>query len=177
MLQSKKLSTWLPNVLTDVINNNDWLTKAALQTSPAINIIENDQAYIVEFAAPGLTKQDFKININDDNCLVVSVSKEEVCCIDKSKIKDKKEENTKESTDNKECCTDNKECCTDNKECCTEKYIQREFSYFNFTKTLIIPSDVDKEKIDAKWENGVLTLSFTKVEIVYDENSKEIKIK
>ena len=30
-------------------------------TAPAINVIENDKDYKVEMAAPGMTKNDFKV--------------------------------------------------------------------------------------------------------------------
>ena len=33
-------------------------------TAPAINVIENEKAYEVEIAAPGLTKGDFKIQLD-----------------------------------------------------------------------------------------------------------------
>jgi HSP20 family protein len=42
---------------------------------PAVNIAENDDTFKIEFAAPGLTKTDFKINLNND-VLTVSSEKE-----------------------------------------------------------------------------------------------------
>ena len=42
------------------------------------------------------------------------------------------------------------------------RYLRREFSYSKFQQTLILPEDVDKEKIDAKVENGVLTVELPK---------------
>ena len=45
-------------------------------TAPAINVIESDKDYKVEVAAPGMTKEDFKIHINEDNDLVISYGKE-----------------------------------------------------------------------------------------------------
>lgn len=46
-----------------------------MKMKPAVNIIENDKEYKVEFAAPGLTKKDFRIEINGDDHLVVSMEK------------------------------------------------------------------------------------------------------
>lgn len=43
---------------------------------PAVNIIENDQSFILKVAAPGLKKEDFKINVDDD-LLVISASAKE----------------------------------------------------------------------------------------------------
>lgn len=42
-------------------------------SSPAINVKENDNEYKVEIAAPGMSKDDFKIRINEENELVVSL--------------------------------------------------------------------------------------------------------
>ena len=45
--------------------------------APAINILETDKEYKVELAAPGLTKDDFKIRVNDENQLVVTMEKKQ----------------------------------------------------------------------------------------------------
>ncbi len=44
---------------------------------PAANIKENDKAYMVELAAPGMKKEDFKVEINDDLLSIRSESKHE----------------------------------------------------------------------------------------------------
>lgn len=43
-------------------------------------------------------------------------------------------------------------------------YLRREFSYSKYEQTLILPDDVEKEKITAKMENGVLSISLPKME-------------
>lgn len=43
-------------------------------------------------------------------------------------------------------------------------YLRREFSYTKYEQTLILPDDVDKEKIAAKVENGVLTIHLPKLD-------------
>ena len=45
-------------------------------TIPAVNIKENDKGFVVELAAPGLKKEDFHIEL-DDNVLKVYSEKEE----------------------------------------------------------------------------------------------------
>ena len=49
----------------------------ANSTAPAINVIESDKDYRVEVAAPGMTKNDFNIKIDENNNLVVSMEKKE----------------------------------------------------------------------------------------------------
>ncbi|HKR05488.1 MAG TPA: Hsp20/alpha crystallin family protein [Bacteroidia bacterium] len=42
-------------------------------STPAVNIIENDDNFTLEIAAPGLAKEDFKINVDND---LLSISAE-----------------------------------------------------------------------------------------------------
>ena len=44
-------------------------------TVPAINLIETDDAYEVEVAAPGMSKEDFKVNLGDES-ITISADKE-----------------------------------------------------------------------------------------------------
>lgn len=43
------------------------------------------------------------------------------------------------------------------------RFLRREFSYSKFQQTLILPDDVDKEKIDAKMHHGVLNITLPKL--------------
>ena len=43
------------------------------------------------------------------------------------------------------------------------RFLRREFNYTRFSQTLILPDDVDKEKIEAKMSDGVLTIILPKV--------------
>lgn len=43
------------------------------------------------------------------------------------------------------------------------KYLRREFSYSKFQQTMILPEDVDKEKIAASVDNGVLNIELPKL--------------
>ena len=49
------------------------------------------------------------------------------------------------------------------------RYLRREFSYSKFQQTMILPDDVDKEKISAQVENGVLNIDLPK----FSEQEKE----
>jgi len=54
--------------------DNEWMAKAN-STAPAINVMETDSDYKVELAAPGMTKEDFNIRIDEDNNLVITMEK------------------------------------------------------------------------------------------------------
>ncbi len=66
---------WLPSLFNDFFEN-DWMPKAQA-TAPAINVSEDEKSYKVEVAAPGMTKDDFKIYLSDSEHLVVSIEKKE----------------------------------------------------------------------------------------------------
>ncbi|MDR2805954.1 MAG: Hsp20/alpha crystallin family protein [Dysgonamonadaceae bacterium] len=73
MIPVVRQNNWLPGILNDFFGN-EWVERQTV-SSPAVNIIENDKQYKVEIAAPGLTKNDFKIDVHENNHLVVSVEK------------------------------------------------------------------------------------------------------
>lgn len=64
---------WMPSVFNDFFGN-DWMVKANA-TAPSINVIDNDKDYEVELAAPGLTKDDFSVHLNNEGDLVVNMEK------------------------------------------------------------------------------------------------------
>ena len=59
---------WLPSIFNDFFDN-EWLEKRNT-TSPAVNIIENEDEFRIEVAAPGMTKEDFHVDVNPDNELL-----------------------------------------------------------------------------------------------------------
>jgi len=130
MMPVRRTQSWVPSIFNDFFDN-DWMVKANA-TAPAINVIETEKEYKVEVAAPGMTKEDFNIHINEDNDLVISMEKK----------------------------TESKE---ENKEKKEGRYLRREFSYTKFQQTLILPDDVDKNKIDAKVNDGVLNIELPKM--------------
>ena len=57
----------------------DWSNRNFSQTNttlPSVNIKESDEAFMVEVAAPGLDKKDFKIEVHN-NLLTISSEKQE----------------------------------------------------------------------------------------------------
>jgi HSP20 family protein len=111
-------------------------------TTPQINVIETDKKFKIEIAAPGMTKDDFKVELNGDNQLVVCLEKE-----------------SERAPEGKECCGD-EDCAKDEK----HHYLRREFSYTSFRQIFNLPDNVDRDKISAKMNHGVLRIKLPKRE-------------
>jgi HSP20 family protein len=105
---------------------------------PAVNISETDKEYLVELAAPGMKKSDFKINL-DRNVLTIS-----------SETKQEDQEETK-------------------------NFSRKEYSFSSFERSFTLPEAVNQEKIDAKYQDGVLKINLPKKEEVLSK-PKEISI-
>ena len=57
-----------------------------------------------------------------------------------------------------------------------ENYLSREFSYSSLYRTFALPDNLIADKIDAKYENGVLKLKLPKSEVSIQEPIKHIKV-
>ena len=73
MMPVRRSQNWLPSIFNDFFDNE--LMAKANASSPAINVIETDKAYKLELAAPGMTKEDFSVRIDEENNLVISMEK------------------------------------------------------------------------------------------------------
>lgn len=123
----------------------DWFDDSGswgnLLSVPAVNIIENGNDYKLTLAAPGLKKDDFKIDING-NLLTISSEAEE------------------------------------NKEEKDENYTRKEYNYSSFSRSFTLPDEVLKDKIEASYENGVLSVVLPKKEEAKKAAiSKKIEVK
>ena len=98
------------------------------KTVPAVNVKETENDFKIEVAAPGLNKEDIKVELENG---VLTISAE---------TKTEKTEGDKDS-----------------------RYTRREFSYTSFKRSFSVNEDtVDAEKIEGKYENGVLHLLLPK---------------
>ena len=139
--------------LTDFFN--DFFENRNLEkvggNSPAINVVETDNEYKLEVAAPGMCKDDFKVHLNKEGNLVVEMEKQN------------------------ECGCKNKEKGTEKKTC---RYLRKEFSYSKFSQTLLLPDNADKENIEAHVANGILKITIPKLEKPkIEDGRKEIEVK
>ena len=67
MLVKRSDFSFLPSLMDDIFNDFSKSTTS----SPAVNIKENDNAFVVEVAVPGLSKEDIKVNV-ENNVLTIA---------------------------------------------------------------------------------------------------------
>jgi len=65
--------TWMPDIFNDFFDNT-WMERPKA-TAPAINVIEHQDKYELELAAPGMTKADFNVHLDEDGDLVINMEK------------------------------------------------------------------------------------------------------
>lgn len=117
-------------------NSNYSSTNTSL---PKVNIMETEDDFILEVAAPGMKKEDFNIEF-DNGKLAIS-----------SEVERKDDENL--------------------------KYKRREFSYQSFKRTFNVAIEmVDADKINAKYQDGILVITLPKREEIKPKPARNIKI-
>ena len=141
MLPVMNRNLWMPEEFNDFFDT-DFMPRVNA-TAPAINVKESEKDYTVELAAPGLTKDDFTVNVDNDGNLHIKIENKS----------NKKEEDKK------------------------SHYLRREFSYSKYEQTLLLPDDVEKEKIAATVNNGVLTVDLQKIEKKEEKTARQIEVK
>ena len=90
------------------------------------------------------TKEDFDVRIDEEDYLVITLEKRD----------EREEKKSKE-----ECGCEEKDKERGNEEC----YLRREFSFSKFQQAMILPDNVDKDKIKAKMKHGVLKIELPKL--------------
>ena len=144
--RNRSLLNPLPMLFDDFFNRDllNWDNSNFSNTNttiPAINIKETPQNYEVEVAAPGMWKEDFKVELDGNSLTIIS-------------------ERTYQNEDRED-----------------EKYSRKEFSYQSFQRTFTLQKDVvDVDKIEAKYENGLLHLLIPKKEEAKQKPPRLIQI-
>ncbi len=65
-----------PALLGNLFNEYERVAPAHQHSFPAVNVLEDENSFKIALAAPGLKKEDFKINIHE-NTLTISTEKKE----------------------------------------------------------------------------------------------------
>ena len=127
---------WFPTVFDEFFNND--LMNSISTTAPAVNVKENNHAYVVELAAPGVKKEFCRVHVDNEHNLCVAIE---------NKFEHKEEDKN-------------------------AHYLRREFSYTNFEQRYRLPEDVDEEHINAKVEDGILTVELPKLQKVQGKTTR-----
>ena len=104
--------------------------------SPAVDIIQEGDRYLVKADLPGMKKDEIEITLNGDT-LTISGEKK----------------NAKETKD--------------------DSYYRSERYYGKFSRSLVLPSTVDANKIEAAYKDGVLSVTLPRSE---EARPRQIKI-
>jgi HSP20 family protein len=145
MTLAKRTENYFPSIFDRFFNNDlmDWNMSNYSSTNtslPAVNVKESDNEFVIDVAAPGMTKNDFKINFQN-NVLTISSEKKE------------------EKEDKK------------------ESFTRKEFSYQSFQRSFTVSENtIDSDKINAKYNDGILHITLPKREEVKPKPMREIKI-
>ncbi len=142
--QSDSLSR-VPSLLDDFFNRDlfNWSLMgnnlSTHGTFPDVNIRNMDDYYELEVAAPGMSKEDIHVELDNDMLVISAEKKEEVN---------------------------------------NDKYTKREFNYHTFTRSFTLPERlVEGDKIDARYENGILYVTIPKTEEAKVKPVRKIEIK
>ncbi len=58
-----------------------------------------------------------------------------------------------------------------------KKFTRKEYNYSSFSRSFTLPDEINREKIEAKYEDGVLKISLPRVEEAKKTGSKNISVK
>ncbi|MCZ8214898.1 MAG: Hsp20/alpha crystallin family protein [Cyclobacteriaceae bacterium] len=105
---------------------------------PKVDVFEDENAFEVQVAVPGMNKEDFKIDINEDRLTISG---------ERKYSKERKENN----------------------------FRSIETSYGSFSRTFTLPDNIDVNKIEATYNNGILELTLPKDEKKVVKTSIRIK--
>jgi HSP20 family protein len=95
--------------------------------SPAVDVKEDENGYMMEIELPGLTDKDIEVKV-EGNLLTLS-----------SKKNEEKEEKKKD-------------------------YVLKERRSYSFSRSFVLPENVNADEIGAEFKNGLLTLNVPKTE-------------
>jgi HSP20 family protein len=122
--------------------NPSTASSAALRTdtrTPSMDVAESDAAYTIVFDVPGTTREQLKVSVEGKRVVLSTVAASEAAAAPaegaEAPVADTK---------------------------LTERVLYRERSAAAYARTVVLPAEVDQAQSQAKFENGVLTLTLAK---------------
>lgn len=114
-----------------MLNNLFGTVSTSHRRSPLVDIIENENSYVIEAEVPGYSQEEIDVQV-EDNVLTISAG-----------AAAEPEEGSKGGTEEKE-------------------YLVRERKNTEFSRSFSLPKDVNVEKIEGNYKNGILRLELAK---------------
>ena len=132
------------SLFRDDLADRDWgsffgspLTRQSASFSPAVDVVEQDNAYLLRAEIPGIAPNEIDVQVEND---VLTLRGE------------RKHENEEQR----------------------EGYRRVERSYGSFSRSFVLPQGTNVEAIDARAENGVLTVTIPKVQTA---SARKVEVK
>lgn len=132
--------SWFPTVFDEFLNSD--MMNSVNNVAPSVNVKENEHAYEVELAAPGVKKEFCRVHVDEEHNLCVAIE---------NKYEHKDEDKH-------------------------SHYLRREFAYTNFEQKYALPDDVDEAGINAKVEDGILSIELPKIKRAEGKTGRQIEI-
>ena len=113
-------------------------TAGADTRTPSMDVAESDAAYTIVFDVPGTTREQLKVSVEGKRVVLSTVAASEAAAPAESAqapVADAKP---------------------------AERVLYRERSAAAYARTVVLPAEVDQAQSQAKFENGVLTLTLAK---------------
>ena len=114
-------------------------TAGADTRTPSMDVAESDAAYTIVFDVPGTTREQLKVSVEGKRVVLSTVATSEAAA---------------PAAEGKEAPV------ADAKP--VERVLYRERSAAVYARTVVLPAEVDQAQSQAKFENGVLTLTLAK---------------
>jgi HSP20 family protein len=154
---------------------SDFFERNPNMVMPAVNIKETDKDFQIEVAAPGLRKEDFQIQL-DQNTLTLSAHRESRSGYGPA---DQGQEGGQAATSGGQASASGDQGANQNTgggrpagdptaamqaagQNQPERYTRREFSYTSFQRSFTLPETVEAEKISANYQDGILLITVPK---------------
>ena len=67
------MNSWFPTVFDEFMNSDLMPRTKTTTTAPAVNVKEDEKAYTMEVAAPGIKKEYCRVSLNEDGNLCIAI--------------------------------------------------------------------------------------------------------
>jgi len=122
-----------------MLNNLFGTVNSDSRRAPVVDVIENENSYIIEAEVPGYSQEEIDVQV-EDGVLTISASP----ASDQSAQKESDQDQSQDE------------------EITKGTYLVHERSSSLFTRSFSLPKDVDVEQIEGSYKNGILRLELTK---------------